>query len=143
MCLHFEAIESRRVVTRCNHHTACKLAAAHLKRNIRCGIGPVQHYHSKSVRAENLCGRACKGLRLKPHIETHEHGGFGALHGLEIVSGCLSDASDVFKGEFLGNDCPPAVGSKLDWIFHKNEKSVTTVLSPNTTPGLRFALRPI
>src|SRR5215468_6606526 len=143
MRLYFESIEARRVVTRCNHDPTGKFAAPHFERNIRCGVGPIQHHHSKSIRGEDLRGRACKGVRLKPDIETYEYGGFCPLDGLEILSGCLRGSSDIFKGEFVGNDCSPAVGSELDWIFHRNEKSVKTVLSPNTTPGLRFALRPM
>ena len=123
--------------------SAYKLAPPHFEGHVRRRIRPIHHQNPKTIRGENFRGNPGEGLRLESHVETDEDSPLFAFDGLEIVGRSLRRNSDVLECKCVGDYPAPAVGSKLNRIFHSDEKSVTTVLSPSTTPGRSLAERPM
>ena len=85
----------------------------------------------------------CELFRKETNIESDEDRALGSFHRLEIVGSSLRCDSHILKRESIRDDSAPAVGTKFDFGIHNCEKSVTTVLSPRTTPGLICADDPI
>src|SRR6266571_3351920 len=60
VCLHFESIKYRWIVTGRNHDAAGEFAPADFKRYIRRRIGTVHHHDPKTVTGEYLGRRMCE-----------------------------------------------------------------------------------
>src|SRR5262249_42643120 len=142
MCFDFETVKHGRIVAGCDHHTANEFPAPYFERDVGRRVWPIQHHDPKGICRGNFSSRPGEGLRLKAHIETNKDRAFQlAFDSLEIVCRGLGGHTNVFKGERVRDDGTPAVGSKFDGGPHNEEKSVSTVLSPSTTPGRNLAER--
>src|SRR5215831_4931026 len=140
---YLEAVKGRWIMTCRDHDTAHEFPSANFKRNVRSRVRPVQHDDAKTVGCDDLGRGFCECLRLESHIEPDENGSFTTLDGLEVFGCGLRSGADVFERKCVRNDGTPSIGSKLNGTLHNDEKSVTTLLSPSTTPARRFADRPI
>src|SRR5262245_50561557 len=146
MGFHLEAVEGRWIMACGNHDAARELPAANFVGDVRRRKRPIQRYDAKAVGSDYFCSRARKCLGLKTHIEPDENRTFTSLDGLEIFSCCLCGNAHVLECKCVRNNRAPTVGSELDGcvhMSHNDEKSVTTLLSPSTTPQRRLADRPI
>ena len=139
----FESVEYWGIVTGRNHDATGEFAAAHFKRDVRRWIGTVHHHDAKTITRKYFGRRMCKLLGLETHIEADENRSFGPFDRFEVLCRGLGGIAKVFESECIGNDASPSIRPEFNWNVHNVEKSVTTVLSPSTTPGRRIAERPI
>src|SRR5262245_29442485 len=143
MCFDFKAVKGGGVMARGDHDTAHEFPATNFKRDVGCRVRPVQQHDAKIVGCDHFGGRLRECFRLESHVESDENSTFTTLDGLEIFCCGLRCSSDVLKRKSVRNDGPPSIGSEFNGTLHNEEKSVTTLLSPSTTPERRFADRPI
>src|SRR5437879_2214779 len=118
VCLDFESVKYRRIVTGRNHDAAGEFAPSDFKRYIRRRIGTVHHHAPKTVTGKYLGRRLCELRGLEAHVKADKNGALGLLERFEVLGRGLSGIPDILKSKRIGNDASPTVGAKFDWNVH-------------------------
>src|SRR5213594_1080117 len=121
VCLHFESIKYRWIVTGRNHDAAGEFAPADFKRDIGRWIEPVHHHAAKTVTGKHLGRRMCELPGLEAHVKADENGAFGLLYRFEVLGRGLSSIPDIFKSKCIGDDSSPTVGAEFNWKVHRSQ----------------------
>ena len=120
LVLIFEAVPDGRIVAGGDNDAAARFFRQDAVAYHRCRRGSGAEVDLDAVTGHHLGGRRRKVLGGKAGVVADNQSAPGKSGLLEIISYPLGAETHVFKGEVLGDDIAPAIGTELDWVVFFN-----------------------